>query len=92
MCDAIYIGSTQQTFRKRIDNHFSDLLLLLKNGKKSDSSAAQSEQHFNATTSHTDLRKYMTFKVVKHLNPIGALKTFTKPNCNLYMEERLTIL
>ena len=34
----------------------------------------------------------MTFKIVKHLNPIGAMKTFTKPNCNLCIEERLTIL
>ena len=34
----------------------------------------------------------MTFKVVKQLNPIGAMKTFTKPNCNLCMEEYLTIL
>ena len=34
----------------------------------------------------------MTFKVVKQLNLIGAMKTFTKPNCNLCMEERLTIL
>ena len=34
----------------------------------------------------------MEFKVVKHLNPIGAMKTFTKTNCNLCMEERLTIL
>ena len=34
----------------------------------------------------------MTFKVVKQLNPIGAMKTFTKPNCNLCMEERLKIL
>ena len=34
----------------------------------------------------------MTFKVVKQLNPIGAMKTFTKPNCNLCMEEPLIIL
>ena len=34
----------------------------------------------------------MTFKVVKQLSPIGAMKTFTKPNCNICMEERLTIL
>ena len=26
------------------------------------------------------------------LNLIGAMKTFTKPNCNLCMEERLIIL
>ena len=35
MCDAIYIGNTQQTFKKRIDIHFSDILhLLLKNRQK----------------------------------------------------------
>ena len=34
----------------------------------------------------------MKFKVIKQLNPIGAMKTFTKPNYNLCMQERLTIL
>ena len=85
MCDAIYIGNTQQTLKK-MDGHFSDLQRLLKNGKKSDSFAAYFVQHFNTTTSCTDLRKYMMFKVVKQLNPIGPMKTFTKPNCNLCMQ------
>ena len=92
MCDAIYIGNTQKTFRKIIDGHLSDLLGLLKNGKKTDSFVAHFKQHFNTNMSRTDLRKYMTFKVLKQLNPIGEVKTFTKPNCNLCMEERLTIL
>ena len=60
--------------------------------KNADSFAAHFEQHFNAAKSRTYLRKYMMFKLVKQLNPIGAMKTFTKPNCNLCMEERLTIL
>ena len=30
---------------------------------------------FTTTTSRADLRKYMTFKVVKQLNPIGEMKT-----------------
>ena len=34
----------------------------------------------------------MTFKVIKQINPIDAKKIFTKPNCNLCMQERLTIL
>ena len=75
-----------------MDGHFSYLLRLLKNGQKSDSFAAHFEQQFNTTTSRTDLRKYTTLKVVKQLNPIGAMKTFTKPNCNLCMEEHFTIL
>ena len=75
-----------------MDGHFSDILCLRKNGQKSDSFAAHFEQHFNNTTSRSDLRKCIAFKVVKQINLIGAMKTFTKPNCNLCMEERLTIL
>ena len=63
-----------------------------KNGQKLDSFAAHFLQHFNTTTSRTNLRKYMAFKVVKEINPIGAMKILTKPNCNLCMQERLTIL
>ena len=74
-----------------MDGHFYDLQRLLKNGHKSDSFAAHFVQHFNSTTSRTELRKCMTFKVTKQLNPIGSMKTFTKPNFNLCMQERLTI-
>ena len=92
MCDTIYIGNTHQTFKKIMDGHFFDLQRLLKNGQKSDSFSAHLVQHFNNTTSRTDLRKCMTFRLINQLNPIGAMKTFTKPNCNLCMQERLTIL
>ena len=34
MCDAIYIGNTQQTLKKITDSNFSDILRLLKNGQK----------------------------------------------------------
>ena len=90
--DAIYLGDTQQTFKKIMDGHFSNIKRLLKNKHKSDSFSAYFEHHFNTTTSRTDLRKYMTYKVLKQLNLIGAMKTFTKPICNLCMEEPLTIL
>ena len=92
MCDDIYIGNTKQTFKKRMDGHFSNLQRLLKNGQKSDSFAAHFLHHFNTTTLCTDIRKYMRFKLVQKLNPIGAMKKFTKPNCNLCMQEHLTIL
>ena len=67
-----------------MDGNFSDLQRLLKNGKKSDSFSAHFIQNYNTTMSRTDLRKYMTFKVVKQLNSIGTMKTFAKPKCNLY--------
>ena len=65
MCDAIYIGNTQQTLKKIMDGHFSDILHLLRNGQKPDSFAAHLEQNFNSSMSLTYLCKYMTFKVVK---------------------------
>ena len=92
MRDAIYIGNTQQTFKKRMDGHFSDLQRLLKNGQNSDSFAAHFLQHFTNTMSRTDLRKCMTFKAIKQLNPIGMMETFTKPNYNLCIKERLMTL
>ena len=74
-----------------MDGNFSDLLRLLKNGQESDSFADHSKHNCDDSTSRTYLHKYMLFKVAKQLNQIGAMKTFTKPNCNLFMEERLTI-
>ena len=59
-----------------MDDHFSDILCLLKNKQKSDSFAAHFEQNFNATKERIYLHKYMTFKAVKQINPIGAMKTF----------------
>ena len=33
MCNTIYIGNTQHTFKKIMDGQFSDLLGILKNGQ-----------------------------------------------------------
>ena len=68
-----------------MDGHFSYLLRLLKNGQKLDYFSAHFEQYFNTTMPRTDLRKYMLFKVIKQLNLIGKMKTFTKPIFNLCM-------
>ena len=85
------LGNTQQTLKKRIDGHFSDLLRLLKNRQKSDLFADHFKHHFNSTKSRTYLRKDVTFKVVNQINFIGTMRKFMKPNCNLCMEEHLTI-
>ena len=68
-----------------MDGCFSDILRLLKNRQKYDSFATHFEQHFKSTTSRTDLRKCLTFKLVNQLNQIVAMKTFMTPNCNLCM-------
>ena len=50
MCGAIYIGNIQQKFKKIIDDYFSGIQRLLKNGQKSDSFTDHFEQHFKSTT------------------------------------------
>ena len=75
-----------------MERYLSDLLCLLKNVLKSYSFDVYFENNFRTTTSCTDLRKYITFKVVKQLILIGAMIKFTKLNLNLFMEERLKVL
>ena len=87
-----FICNTHETFKKRMNGRLSNALGLFKNRRKFDSFANHFEQHFKSTTLHTDLRKCMAFKVVKHTNHIAEMKTFTKPNCSLCVEERLKII
>ena len=79
----IFIQVTQNRNQKK-DGHFSDILRLLNNGQKSDLFYAHFEQHFNTTTPRTDLHKCMAFKVVKQINPIGAMKFLRKPAEPMY--------
>ena len=75
-----------------MNGRFSNAQILPKNGQKSDSFAAHLEQNFKYTTPSMDLRKCMMFKVVKHLNPIGAMESFKNPKFNLCIEEHSMIL
>ena len=63
-----------------MDGHLSDVQRLLKNGHTSDSFAAHFKQHLKSNTSCKDLHKCMQFKVANRINPIGAMKSFMKPN------------
>ena len=57
-----YIGNTQQTFKKSLDGHFSDVQPILKNGQKQDAFAAHFKHHFKYIMSHMELCKCMRFK------------------------------
>ena len=61
----MYIGNTQQTFKKRVGVHFSNGQRLLKSRQKSDSCAANFQQNFKSISPGMDLRQCMIFKVVK---------------------------
>ena len=79
MCESIYLGKTQQTLKKIMDGHFSNLLSLLKNGQNSDSFAAHFGYNFNSTTSCTDLTKQM--------NQVKVSKSAKPDKCNDFFYE-----
>ena len=92
ICDAVYIGNTQLTLKARMNAHYNDVQQLVKNGTLSDSFASHFVQHFNQKPSHQELRNIMKFEILSSVKPIGAMKTFGKPECTLCMKERLSIL
>jgi hypothetical protein len=90
----VYIGNTQQHFKKRMQQHFNDVKKLLQHGIKSDSYA----KHFASQFSNLDnltpeiQRNSIVCKVLWQGNPINVVKTFGTPNCALCNKERLEIL
>ena len=64
-----------------MDGHFSDVQHILKYGQKLDLYDVNYEQQFKPTTLLTDIWDCIPFKVVKHINPIRAIKSFTRSNC-----------
>jgi hypothetical protein len=90
----IYIGNTQQHFKKRMQQHFNDVRRLHSQGIKSDSYA----KHFAEQTSRFDnvtpqlQRNSIKCSVLWQGNPINVVKTFGTPNCALCNRERIEIL
>ena len=55
--------------------------------EKSDSITAHYKQQFKSTMLFTtELHKCIKLKLVKQINPIGLMKIFTKPDCNICTE------
>ena len=75
-----------------MDGHLSNVQSLLKNEQKSDSFSAHCRQHSKSTTSRMYLRKCMAFKLLNHINMIRSMKSFTKPDYNIFMEKHIMIL
>jgi GIY-YIG catalytic domain len=90
----IYIGNTQQPFKKRMQQHFNDVNKLHQKGIKSDSYAKHfAEQLRNFKTLSPNLqRNSITCKIIWKGNPISAVKTFGTKDCSLCNRERIEIL
>ena len=90
----IYIGNTQQYFKKRIGAHLSDVKRLVLEGKKSDSFANHFASLCNSDTkpSAKTLRAKMEFSILWQGKPVSVKNSFGKKSCYLCMKERTHIL
>jgi hypothetical protein len=91
----VYIGNTQQHFKKRMEGHFGDVQKLCLKGIQSDSYARHHAKlllgQFEKPTPAIQ-RSLITCSILWKGNPISAAKTFATRNCVLCMRERIEIL
>jgi hypothetical protein len=90
----VYIGNTQQYFKKRMQQHFNDVKKLHSQSIKSDSYAKHfAEQLSNfEDISPTLQRSNIRCSILWQGNPINVVKTFGTSNCALCNKERIEIL
>ena len=90
----IYIGTTQQFLKTRMQQHQSEVRSLQRTGRRYDSYArhfATQLQNFHPI-SPTLIRNSSIISIIWKANPITAVKTFGTPHCLLCNRERLEIL
>jgi hypothetical protein len=90
----VYIGNTQQHFKRRMQQHFNDVKKLHGFGEKSDSYAkhfAGQLINFKDVTPNLQ-RSNIRCSILWQGNPISVVKTFGTPNCALCNKERIEIL
>ena len=77
---------------KKMDGHVFNVQIILNNRQKSESFTANYDQQFKSNMSINYLHNCIIFKLVKQINSIGDMNSFTKPNFMLCMEEWLNML
>ena len=90
----VYIGSTHQHLKKRMQQHNTDAIRFHRSGKKSTAFA----EHFGTVFMNFKqltprlLRNNITYSILWKGNPLSTVKTFGTPHCKLCTKEKLEIL
>ena len=89
-----YIGCTQQTVKKRTQQHIGDVKRLVRDDVASDSFAAHFAQLVPKNTPRPEIKNFIKVKVdiIWKGNALATAKTFGTRSCKLCAQERLAIL
>ena len=102
-CGGYYIGNTQNHVKQRMTGHFAETCDLVDDGGPSDTFAKYFVTHFDKcdSTNKKSKEDQINANQARRLckidnlwegNPISCMKSFSKLNCSLRMNERLQIL
>ena len=91
-CLSVYVGNTQNTPQKRMEQHFQDMAQKVQHHKNSDTFVAHFVQHFDQKPTPQQCREIMRFKIFSKVKPIRSTKTWIKSSCTVFMKERLEIV
>ena len=100
ICNEAYVGCTQDTFKKRMTHHFSDVTRLTSTSKpvlpsddsrRSDTFAKHFAKHFPQDATPQQLWENLNLDVLWQGNPLSCVNTFKMPKCCLCTMERLFI-
>ena len=83
------MGNTQNTLKKRMEQHFQDVAQKVQHDKNPDTFAALFAQHYDQNPTPQQCREIMKFEILSKVNPIGSMKTWSKSSCKLRMKEIL---
>ena len=78
--------------KKRIEQHFQDVVQKVQHDKNSDTFAAHFAQRFDQKPTPQQCREIMKLVILCKVNPIGLMKTWSKSSCTLCAKERLEIV
>ena len=90
----VYIGSTHQHHKTRMQQHNGDAIRFHNKGQKSTAFA----EHLGTVFANFDqltqrlLRNSITYSILWTGNPLSTVKTFETPHCKLCTKEKLEIL
>ena len=90
-----YIGSTQNTIKKRFAGHLAEVKAAVEGGECSDTYAMYFSKHWRnigVVPTRAMQRKRGRFEVLWNGNPISIMKTFQSNKCILCSKERVEIL
>ena len=83
-----YVGSTQQSLKRRMTQHFDDVKKYFRRETHTDTFAKHMIQHFTRKPTNEKIRNLCKFQVINSINPFSFTKKARSHDCRLCLAEK----